>query len=69
LRDGRHVSIHLADSLRSARLSVSTDGIIERCGAERDSKERATVGTPRAIVVGAGGISNAWFRPLKKEGV
>jgi predicted dehydrogenase len=27
------------------------------------------VGTPRAIVVGAGGISNAWFRPLKKEGV
>lgn len=24
---------------------------------------------PRAIVVGAGGISGSWFRPLKKEGV
>ena len=24
---------------------------------------------PRAIVVGAGGISNAWFRPLKAEKV
>ena len=25
--------------------------------------------TPKAIVVGAGGISNSWFGPLKKEGV
>ena len=24
---------------------------------------------PRAIVVGAGGISGAWFPPLKEEGV
>jgi len=32
-------------------------------------RERNEMARPRAIVVGAGGISGAWFPPLKEEGV
>ena len=41
---------------------------IERARHERLPKEKIAV-SERAVVVGAGGISGAWFPPLKAEGV